>query len=323
MIFNIVHPFMLPIHAVSLNEGIKDFVKIHRFLEINDLIIQDRDKMFKANMKYLKNDGRNKVGLDIVPYSGPLIQVPTYQQFVQTYFPMYPYFQTGGVGITTSYPSNQRSISIIPNYGIYNNRVILRLTDFDKPEFKGAEFKFPEKNEPGTIKMSTDDFENFLTLFIEANRNDDEKKTIAEKKEKVEKLEKDLETKNEELKSLNSANPKNEDDINAKKSEIEEIEKQIAVEKKESAALTSTIPISVMKDFFKKYFNKDETVIPKEFTDHYHRLSLSSLPEKMPVTHYHSIDGKAPVLHTHKKLNGYIRNLQARAPFIPIPFSFN
>ena len=299
MIFNIVHPFMLPIHAVSLNEGIKDFVKIHRFLEINDMIVQDRDKMFKANMKYLKNDTRNKVGIDIVPYSGPIIQAPTYQNFVHTYFPMYTYFQNGGsvgFGVRTSLPPHPKRVTIVPNYGFHPTlgTPIYHIHDLrpEKPEFKGANFK-SFKNDSDTIETSVEDLKTFLTTFAEANRDDTDKKKIDEKEEEIKNLENKLE--------------KIPNDSKENKKDRQEKQKEIDNKKKELEDLKTKFPVSILGEFLKKLVDDKNSSIPKDFIDHYHHLS--SLPSSMPVTHTH---GNPAITHTHK-------NLQSVTPTLSVP----
>ena len=298
MIFNIVHPFMLPIHAVSLNEGIKDFVKIHRFLEINDMIVQDRDKMFKANMKYLKNDTRNKVGIDIVPYSGPVIQSPTYQTFVQTYFPMYTYIQNGGsirnVGFgVRSPPFHQRGLRLIPHYGIHPTlgTPIYRIHDLrpEKPEFKGANFE-SFKNDSGSIETSVGDLEEMFTRYNDEKRSDDEKKTIKEKEEQIEKLK-------EEIGKLTEEISKNSDPTKEKEKKEKEGALKTAEEELEKL---NTISPKVLSEFLKELFDEKKSSIPKDFIDHYHHLS--SLPSSMPVRHNHD---NLPI-HTHKNLKGLI-----------------
>ena len=299
MIFNIVHPFMLPIHAVSLNEGIKDFVKIHRFLEINDMIIQDRDKMFKANMKYLKNDTRNRVGIDIVPYSGPIIQAPTYQNFVHTYFPMYTYFQNGGsvrnVGFgVRSPPFHQRGLRLIPHYGIHPTlgTPIYRIHDIrpEKPEFKGANFE-SFKNDSGSIKTSSEDFVKMFEKYINDKRTEEEKEEINEQKKIVDNLKEELD------------NSKGKDD---EKEKEKEIEKKLKDEKQKLDYLESNFTPSQLTEFLKNIDNEKNSSIPKDFIDHYHHLS--SLPSSMPVTHTH---GNPAITHTHKNLHGVTPTLSA------------
>lgn len=295
MIFNIVHPFMLPIHAVSLNEGIKDFVKIHRFLEINDMIVQDRDKIFKANMKYLKNDTRNKVGIDIVPYSGPIIQAPTYQNFVHTYFPMYTYIQNGGsvgFGLRTSLPPQPRRVTIVPNYGIHPTlgTPIYHIHDLrpEKPEFKGANFE-SFKNNSGSIETSSEDLVKMFEKYINDKRTDEEKKEINEQKKKVDDLKKELEK------------------FEGTEKEKKEKEKKLKDEKQKLDNLeSSNFTPSQLTEFLKNVDNEKNSSIPKDFIDHYHHLS--SLPSSMPVTHTH---GNPAITHTHKNLHSVIPTLSA------------
>jgi hypothetical protein len=294
MIFNIVHPFMLPIHAVSLNEGIKDFVKIHRFLEINDMIVQDRDKIFKANMKYLKNDTRNKVGIDIVPYSGPIIQAPTYQNFVHTYFPMYTYFQNGGsvgFGVRTSLPPQPRRVTIVPNYGIHPTlgTPIYRIHDIrpEKPEFKGANFE-SFKNNSGSIETSSEDLVKMFEKYIKDKRTKEEDEEINEQKKKVDDLKKEI------------------DKFKGTEEEKEKKKEQLKDENRILDNLESNFKTSQLTEFLKNVDNEKNSSITKDFIDHYHHLS--SLPSSMPVTHNHD---NLPI-HTHK-------NLQSVTPTLSVP----
>lgn len=82
MIFNIVSPIVATIDGDSLKDAIKNFIKINHNLNITDMIIRDQSNNIQARIKYYKEDGRNKVGINMFPvglnYPIPIITNNTY-----------------------------------------------------------------------------------------------------------------------------------------------------------------------------------------------------------------------------------------------------
>lgn len=73
MIFSVIAPILTTIDGDSLKEAIKNFIKINHKLNIRHMIIKDQQDHFRANIEYYKQDGRNKVGIDMYPISYPFI----------------------------------------------------------------------------------------------------------------------------------------------------------------------------------------------------------------------------------------------------------
>tara|TARA_A100001015_G_C14522808_1_gene531050 strand:- start:10 stop:546 length:537 start_codon:yes stop_codon:yes gene_type:complete len=73
MPFQIVSPFVMTIDGSSLKSAIKNFVKVHHSLKLNNIIVADQDRHIKATFNYYKNDGRNRVGIDVYPHSHGII----------------------------------------------------------------------------------------------------------------------------------------------------------------------------------------------------------------------------------------------------------
>ena len=64
ILYQVVHPFQYSISADTVNEAIKNFVKIHRNLNIANIIITDQKNNYEAKFNYFMEDGRNKVGIN-------------------------------------------------------------------------------------------------------------------------------------------------------------------------------------------------------------------------------------------------------------------
>ena len=67
MLYTFLQPVQYVMNADSVNEAIKNYVKFHRFHNISQIMLKDHEKMYKANLKYFKHDGRNKVGINVYP----------------------------------------------------------------------------------------------------------------------------------------------------------------------------------------------------------------------------------------------------------------
>jgi hypothetical protein len=67
MIFKIVSPMITTIDGDSLKEAIKNFIKINHNLNITNMIIRDQTNNIQAKINYYKEDGRNKVGINMFP----------------------------------------------------------------------------------------------------------------------------------------------------------------------------------------------------------------------------------------------------------------
>ena len=82
MIFNVVSPIVATIDGDSLKDAIKNFIKINHNLNITEMIIRDQTNNIQAKIKYYKEDGRNKVGINMFPvglnYPIPIVTNDTF-----------------------------------------------------------------------------------------------------------------------------------------------------------------------------------------------------------------------------------------------------
>lgn len=94
MIYQIVHPFTETIYGDSFKQAIKNYIKINRNLNINQMIVTDQTNHIKATMKYYKEDIRNKVGINIIPISNtaPYLNVGATPFLPLSNAPLVPYF---------------------------------------------------------------------------------------------------------------------------------------------------------------------------------------------------------------------------------------
>ena len=87
ILYQVVQPFVYSISANTVNEAIKNFVKIHHNLNLNNIIITDQKNNYEANLRYFVEDGRNRVGINTFPYSGPIVLGPTYAAYIDEPLP--------------------------------------------------------------------------------------------------------------------------------------------------------------------------------------------------------------------------------------------
>lgn len=84
MIFTVTFPFESVIYGDSFKDAIKNFVKLNHNLNINKMIITDQKRNMEASINYYKEDGRNKVGINMFPVGYPF---PTPIVVNDTYVP--------------------------------------------------------------------------------------------------------------------------------------------------------------------------------------------------------------------------------------------
>jgi hypothetical protein len=77
MIYQIVSPVVATIEGDSFKEAIKNYVKFNHNLNIRNLIVKDQaDHSYEAKLRYYIQNQRNKVGIDIYPYTNVAYPVP-------------------------------------------------------------------------------------------------------------------------------------------------------------------------------------------------------------------------------------------------------
>ena len=82
MIYQIVFPIQSTVYGDSFKEAVKNFIKLNHSLNIRNLILKDQSNQMSATLNYYKEDGRNKVGIDMYPvglqYKIPLVTSNAY-----------------------------------------------------------------------------------------------------------------------------------------------------------------------------------------------------------------------------------------------------
>lgn len=68
MLYTFLQPIYYQIDHDSLNEAIKNYIKLHRDLSINQLIVQDNQNRYRAMVKYFKEQERLKAGIKVYQY---------------------------------------------------------------------------------------------------------------------------------------------------------------------------------------------------------------------------------------------------------------
>lgn len=97
MLYQIVQPFFYEISADSVNNAIKNFVKIHHNLNITNLIISNEYHKYQAKMKYFNENDKFRVGINVYPYNDEITIGPSYTNYIETMpptsIPLTPIYQ--------------------------------------------------------------------------------------------------------------------------------------------------------------------------------------------------------------------------------------
>ncbi len=76
MNFTFINPYPINMYANSMHDAIKNYVKMYQSHRINQLILQDREKYYKAKMKYFKNEHHDNVGIKVFAIPKPTESSP-------------------------------------------------------------------------------------------------------------------------------------------------------------------------------------------------------------------------------------------------------
>ena len=118
MKFSIVYPYQSVIDADSFKEAIKQYVKINRNVNINQMILTDRMNHINAELNYYKQNNVDKVGITMYPIS-PNYNI--YPNFVGPVSVQPLFSNTGVIQMPTYIPSLTPFIPRIVNIDIPNN----------------------------------------------------------------------------------------------------------------------------------------------------------------------------------------------------------
>lgn len=76
-IFNVVSPYLVSLNANDLTSAVKQFAKTYYHMKINEIIIKDQMKNYRANLQYFKNQGKPRVGIRMFPHMYPVVASTT------------------------------------------------------------------------------------------------------------------------------------------------------------------------------------------------------------------------------------------------------
>ena len=102
MLYQILSPVVATIDGNSFKEAVKNYVKLHHDINLNELIITDQMQHMKAQMKYYKEDTRNKVGINMFPISNYGLPVAT------------DTFRPSNVIVPPNFDANRNSYPFLP-----------------------------------------------------------------------------------------------------------------------------------------------------------------------------------------------------------------
>ena len=73
MPFQVISPMLMNVDGSDFNEAVKNFIKLNRHLNINELILTDQINNMRANIRYYNRGGRHKAGIRLQPTTSRVI----------------------------------------------------------------------------------------------------------------------------------------------------------------------------------------------------------------------------------------------------------
>jgi len=73
MPFQVISPMLMNVDGSDFNEAVKNFIKLNRHMNINELILTDQINNMRANIRYYNKGGRHKAGIRLQPTTARVI----------------------------------------------------------------------------------------------------------------------------------------------------------------------------------------------------------------------------------------------------------
>lgn len=75
-LYTVISPYLVNLNANDLTSAVKQFAKTYYHMKINEIIIKDQIKNYRATLKYF-NNGSPRVGIRMFPHMYPVIASTT------------------------------------------------------------------------------------------------------------------------------------------------------------------------------------------------------------------------------------------------------
>ena len=76
-VYTVVSPYLVNLNANDLTSAVKQFAKTYYHMKINEIIVKDQIKNYRATLKYFKDNGTPRVGIRMFPHLYPVVASTT------------------------------------------------------------------------------------------------------------------------------------------------------------------------------------------------------------------------------------------------------
>jgi hypothetical protein len=101
-VYSVVSPYLVDLNASDLTSAVKQFAKLYYQMKINEIIIKDHVRHYRANLKYFNNNGKGRVAINMFPYMLPMAFTPATQHISQVILPQQGYLDSKAGQMTYS-----------------------------------------------------------------------------------------------------------------------------------------------------------------------------------------------------------------------------
>ena len=121
--YHVLAPYPTVITSDTVNNAVKNYVRMNRHRNITNMIITDQQNHWDARMKYFRRDGRNRVGINVYPRQTiPLVKIgdqPNIQLHQPNNIIMKDSFGQQTIVPTTAIPQN-KMMTTLPGFPMRN-----------------------------------------------------------------------------------------------------------------------------------------------------------------------------------------------------------
>lgn len=72
-VYSVVSPYLVQLNANDLTSAVRQFTKLYYRMKIEEIIVKDQMKHYRATLNYFNKNGKTNVGVKLFPHTLPVV----------------------------------------------------------------------------------------------------------------------------------------------------------------------------------------------------------------------------------------------------------